>query len=77
VFATPQATKESECATSSSECQSNIAARNRHALTGRSVVSDLPYANRPLRIGVQLQPQHADYADLRRSPTLESAEPCA
>jgi hypothetical protein len=39
-------------------------------------VSELPYANRPLRIGVQLQPQHAD-ADLRRPPTLESAEPCA
>ena len=28
---------------------------------------ELPYANRPLRVGVQLQPQHADYADLRRA----------
>jgi probable F420-dependent oxidoreductase len=25
------------------------------------------YADRPVRIGVQLQPQHADYADLRRA----------
>jgi probable F420-dependent oxidoreductase len=30
-------------------------------------VSELPYANRPLRIGVQLQPQHADYVALRRA----------
>jgi len=30
-------------------------------------VSELPYANRALRVGVQLQPQHADYADLRRA----------
>jgi len=30
-------------------------------------VPELPYANRPLRVGVQLQPQHADYADLRRA----------
>jgi probable F420-dependent oxidoreductase len=30
-------------------------------------VSDLPYADRPVRIGVQLQPQHAEYADLRRA----------
>jgi probable F420-dependent oxidoreductase len=30
-------------------------------------VSELPYANRPVRVGVQLQPQHADYADLRRA----------
>jgi len=28
---------------------------------------ELPYADRPLRVGVQLQPQHADYADLRRA----------
>ena len=27
---------------------------------------ELPYANRLVRIGVQLQPQHADYVDLRR-----------
>src|SRR4051812_10314422 len=26
-----------------------------------------PYANRPVRVGVQLQPQHADYKDLRRA----------
>jgi probable F420-dependent oxidoreductase len=26
-----------------------------------------PSVNRPLRVGVQLQPQHADYADLRRA----------
>jgi probable F420-dependent oxidoreductase len=32
-------------------------------------VSELPYANRPVRVGVQLQPQHADYADLRRAVT--------
>jgi probable F420-dependent oxidoreductase len=32
-------------------------------------VSELPYANRPFRVGVQLQPQHADYADLRRAVT--------
>jgi probable F420-dependent oxidoreductase len=25
----------------------------------------MPYADRPVRVGVQLQPQHADYADLR------------
>ncbi len=30
-------------------------------------MSELPYANRPLRVGVQLQPQHADYSDLRRA----------
>jgi probable F420-dependent oxidoreductase len=30
-------------------------------------VSEQPYANRPLRIGVQLQPQHADYVALRRA----------
>ena len=30
-------------------------------------MSELPYANRALRVGVQLQPQHADYADLRRA----------
>ena len=28
-------------------------------------MSDARYADRPVRIGVQLQPQHADYADLR------------
>jgi probable F420-dependent oxidoreductase len=28
-------------------------------------MSDDRYADRPVRIGVQLQPQHADYADLR------------
>jgi probable F420-dependent oxidoreductase len=32
-------------------------------------VSELPYASRPVRVGVQLQPQHADYADLRRAVT--------
>jgi probable F420-dependent oxidoreductase len=30
-------------------------------------VSELSYADRPVRIGVQLQPQHADYAELRRA----------
>jgi alkanesulfonate monooxygenase SsuD/methylene tetrahydromethanopterin reductase-like flavin-dependent oxidoreductase (luciferase family) len=35
-------------------------------------MSELPYANRPVRVGVQLQPQHADYADLRRA--VEAAE---
>ncbi len=35
-------------------------------------MTHLPYANRPLRIGVQLQPQHADYADLRRA--VDAAE---
>jgi probable F420-dependent oxidoreductase len=30
------------------------------------------YANRPIRVGVQLQPQHADYADLRRA--VDAAE---
>ena len=30
-------------------------------------MSELPYTNRPVRVGVQLQPQHADYADLRRA----------
>jgi len=30
-------------------------------------LSALPYADRPVRVGVQLQPQHADYADLRRA----------
>jgi alkanesulfonate monooxygenase SsuD/methylene tetrahydromethanopterin reductase-like flavin-dependent oxidoreductase (luciferase family) len=35
-------------------------------------MSEPPYANRPVRIGVQLQPQHANYADLRRA--VEAAE---
>jgi probable F420-dependent oxidoreductase len=30
-------------------------------------MTEQPYANRPLRVGVQLQPQHAAYADLRRA----------
>jgi len=30
-------------------------------------LSALPYADRPVRVGIQLQPQHADYADLRRA----------
>lgn len=34
--------------------------------------SDLPYANRPLRVGVQLQPQHAGYAELRQA--VDAAE---
>jgi probable F420-dependent oxidoreductase len=29
-------------------------------------MTEQPYSNRPVRIGVQLQPQHADYATLRR-----------
>jgi probable F420-dependent oxidoreductase len=33
------------------------------------VLSELSYAARPVRVGVQLQPQHADYADLRRAVT--------
>ena len=35
-------------------------------------MSEPPYANRPVRIGVQLQPQHTDYADMRRA--VEAAE---
>jgi len=35
-------------------------------------VSELPYANRPFRVGVQLQPQHADYVALRRA--VDAAE---
>ena len=35
-------------------------------------MSELPYANRPVRVGVQLQPQHADYVDLRRA--VDAAE---
>jgi probable F420-dependent oxidoreductase len=30
-------------------------------------MSDQPYAERPVRIGVQLQPQHAEYSALRRA----------
>jgi len=33
------------------------------------LLSALPYADRPVRVGVQLQPQHADYAELRRAVT--------
>jgi probable F420-dependent oxidoreductase len=35
-------------------------------------VSELRYANRPVRVGVQLQPQHVDYVDLRRA--VDTAE---
>jgi probable F420-dependent oxidoreductase len=35
-------------------------------------MSELPYASRPVRIGVQLQPQHADYVALRRA--VDAAE---
>ncbi len=35
-------------------------------------MSDQPYVRGPVRIGVQLQPQHADYADLRRA--VDAAE---
>lgn len=35
-------------------------------------MSDHPYANRPLRIGVQLQPQHAGYSTLRKA--VDAAE---
>ena len=35
-------------------------------------MSELPYANRLVRIGVQLQPQHADYVGLRRA--VDAAE---
>jgi probable F420-dependent oxidoreductase len=35
-------------------------------------VSELRYANRPFRVGVQLQPQHADYVALRRA--VDAAE---
>ncbi|WP_375424301.1 LLM class F420-dependent oxidoreductase [uncultured Friedmanniella sp.] len=37
-------------------------------------LTDLPYANRPLRVGVQLQPQHASYAELRAA--VDAAEEC-
>jgi probable F420-dependent oxidoreductase len=30
-------------------------------------MSDQPWGNRPFRVGVQLQPQHGHYADLRRA----------
>lgn len=30
----------------------------------------VPYADRPVRVGVQLQPQHADYTELRRAVTV-------
>lgn len=30
-------------------------------------MSDINYADRPVRVGVQLQPQHSDYAGLRRA----------
>jgi probable F420-dependent oxidoreductase len=32
-----------------------------------STTPERPYADRPVRIGAQLQPQHADYKDLRRA----------
>jgi probable F420-dependent oxidoreductase len=35
-------------------------------------MSEPSYANRPLRIGVQLQPQHAEYAELRKA--VDAAE---
>jgi probable F420-dependent oxidoreductase len=35
-------------------------------------MSKLPYASRPVRVGVQLQPQHADYVALRRA--VDAAE---
>ena len=35
-------------------------------------MSELPYANRPFRVGVQLQPQHSDYVALRRA--VDAAE---
>jgi probable F420-dependent oxidoreductase len=35
-------------------------------------MSELPYASRPVRVGVQLQPQHADYVALRRA--VDAAE---
>ena len=34
--------------------------------------TEQPYANRPLRVGVQLQPQHATYAELRAA--VDAAE---
>jgi probable F420-dependent oxidoreductase len=33
------------------------------------LVTAVPYADRPVRVGVQLQPQHADYTELRRAVT--------
>lgn len=30
-------------------------------------MTDIPYADRPFRVAVQLQPQHADYAELREA----------
>jgi probable F420-dependent oxidoreductase len=35
-------------------------------------MTEQPYADRPVRIGVQLQPQHTDYATLRRA--VDAAE---
>jgi len=40
--------------------------------TRGSTMTHMPYGDRPLRIGVQLQPQHADYAELRRA--VDAAE---
>ena len=49
-----------------------IVVPNRHSLRGGVWCLSCPYANRPVRVGVQLQPQHADYADLRRA--VDAAE---
>jgi len=43
-----------------------------YRLERRISVTQPAYADRPLRIGVQLQPQHADYGELRRA--VDAAE---
>jgi probable F420-dependent oxidoreductase len=58
--------------TNSKHRQRRIGAADRGAERGRSAMSELPYASRPVRVGVQLQPQHADYVALRRA--VDAAE---
>ena len=43
-----------------------------HTAPSEATATDRPYATKPARIGLQLQPQHADYAAIRR--TVAEAE---
>jgi probable F420-dependent oxidoreductase len=43
-----------------------------HPAPSEATATDRPYATKPARIGLQLQPQHADYAAIRR--TVAEAE---
>ena len=38
-----------------------------HTAPSEATATDRPYATKPARIGLQLQPQHADYATIRRT----------